>query len=173
MEGSFKGILYPARLPTFHRFPAPASVADLVQWFWIPEWDIEPGRIVPATRHRLPCLQPGGAGHADVVFSGPTTRAAYRDLTGQGWAVGALLRPAAVPLFTDDPGACGTQETELALAELHAAVSAAMTRTAERNASSRHTHDDGAHRSGQWRPLLRGWFPWTLCSPRRPSSRTG
>ena len=43
MVDSFKGILYPARLPTFHRVPAPASVTDLVQWFWIPEWDIEPG----------------------------------------------------------------------------------------------------------------------------------
>ena len=43
MVDSFKGILYPARLPTFHRVPAPASVTDLVQWFWIPEWDIDPG----------------------------------------------------------------------------------------------------------------------------------
>ena len=43
MVDSFKGILYPARLPTFHRVPAPESVTNLVQWFWIPEWDIAPG----------------------------------------------------------------------------------------------------------------------------------
>ncbi len=125
MEGSFKGILYPARLPTFNRVPAPASVADLVQWFWIPEWDIEPGRTSRQHLIAYPAsnlvVQP-----ADVVFSGPTTRAAHRDLTGSGWAVGALLRPAAVPLFTDDPGAMRDSETELALTELHAAVSDAM-----------------------------------------------
>jgi hypothetical protein len=44
VESSYKGILYPARLPSFHCLPAPASVADLVRWFWIPEWNIEPGR---------------------------------------------------------------------------------------------------------------------------------
>ena len=43
MVDSFKGILYPARLPTFHRVARTRSVTNLVQWFWIPEWDIEPG----------------------------------------------------------------------------------------------------------------------------------
>ncbi|MCT9871260.1 AraC family transcriptional regulator [Paenarthrobacter aurescens] len=134
MEGSFKGILYPARLPTFHRLPAPASVADLVQWFWIPEWDIEPGRssrqhVIAYPASNL-VVQP-----ADVVFSGPTTRAAYRDLTGTGWAVGALLRPAASPLFTDDPGTLRDKEVDLALADLHSVVSAAMSAPAGETAS--------------------------------------
>lgn len=125
MESSFKGILYPARLPTFHRFPAPASVAHLVHWFWIPEWDIEPGRssrqhVIAYPASNL--VVQGGA----VEFSGPTTRAAYRDLTGNGWAVGALLRPAAVPLFTDDPGALRDKEAVLALEDLHRPVTAAM-----------------------------------------------
>ncbi|MDR6986986.1 AraC-like DNA-binding protein [Paenarthrobacter nitroguajacolicus] len=140
MEGSFKGILYPARLPTFHRIPAPDSVAHLVQWFWIPEWDIEAGRSSRQHLIAYPAsnlvVQPG-----DVILSGPTTRAAYRDLTGAGWAVGALLRPAAVPLFTNDPGALRDKELALALPDLHAAVSAAMT-TPPDDA----THDGGAHR---------------------------
>lgn len=88
MESSFKGILYPARLPTFHRMPVPASIADLVQWFWIPEWDIEPGRI---SRQHLIAYPASNlvAQTFDVSYSGPTTRAAHRDLSGRGWAVGA------------------------------------------------------------------------------------
>src|SRR5688500_2925265 len=39
-----RGILYPARLPTFDRLPPPERVAALVRWFWIPQWRIEPGR---------------------------------------------------------------------------------------------------------------------------------
>ncbi|MCP1411830.1 helix-turn-helix domain-containing protein [Paenarthrobacter sp. A20] len=140
MTDSFKGILYPARLPTFHRLPAPAAVADLVQWFWIPEWDIEPGRssrqhVIAYPASNL-VVQP-----ADVVFSGPTTRAAYRDLTGKGWAVGALLRPAAVPLFTDAPGTVLDTEVAMELGELHADVSGAMNARPGQT-----THDGGTHR---------------------------
>jgi AraC-like DNA-binding protein len=139
MEGSFKGILYPARLPTFHRFPAPASVAHLVQWFWIPEWNIETGRS--SRQHLIAYPASNLVVQGDVVeFSGPTTRASYRDLTGKGWAVGALLRPAAVPLFTDNPGGLRDQEVVLALADLHMAVSAAMA------ATHNDTHDGGARR---------------------------
>ncbi len=140
MTDSFRGILYPARLPTFHRFPAPAAVADLVQWFWIPEWDIEPGRssrqhVIAYPTSNL-VVQP-----ADVVFSGPATRASYRDLTGKGWAVGALLRPAAVPLFTNAPGTLRDAEVAMELGELHASVSAAMNPP-----RGEATHDGGTHR---------------------------
>ncbi|POH74512.1 AraC family transcriptional regulator [Arthrobacter glacialis] len=125
MANPFKGILYPTRLPTFHRLPAPDSVKDLVQWFWIPEWDIEPGR---SSRQQLIAfaasnlvVQP----HA-VEFSGPTTRTSHRDLTGHGWAVGALLRPAAIPAFTTDPAALRDREVALSLPALQSAVVAAM-----------------------------------------------
>lgn len=145
MESSFKGILYPARLPSFHRLPAPASVADLVQWFWIPEWDIEPGR---SSRQHLIAypgsnlvVQPGG-----VVFSGPATRAASRDLTGRGWAVGALLRPAAVPLFTGDPAGLRDTEAAVAAEDLHRSVSRAMD-----------THD-GDTRRGRAADAFAGWL---------------
>ncbi|VXC39299.1 DNA-binding protein [Arthrobacter sp. 9V] len=145
MEGSFKGILYPARLPTFHRFPAPASVAHLVQWFWIPEWNIEPGRS--SRQHVIAYPTSNLVVQGDgVEFSGPTTRASYRDLTGQGWAVGALLRPAAVPLFTDNPAALRDQEAVLALTDLHGPVSAAMTAAKGGAMGLDDTHDAGARR---------------------------
>lgn len=44
MTRSTRGVLYPAQLPQLHRLPAPAPATDLVAWFWIPEWDIAPGR---------------------------------------------------------------------------------------------------------------------------------
>ncbi|MHA7290667.1 DUF6597 domain-containing transcriptional factor [Arthrobacter sp. MDT3-24] len=125
MVGSFKGILYPARLPTFHRVPAPESVTNLVQWFWIPEWDIEPGHT--SRQHVIAFPTSNLVVQEDLVeFAGPTTRRSHRDLTGRGWAVGALLRPALVPRFTDDPGSLRDSQLPLPLADLHASVSEAM-----------------------------------------------
>ena len=125
MEGSFKGILYPARLPTFHRMPAPESVTNLVQWFWIPEWDIEPGHT--SRQHLIAFPTSNLVVQEDLVeFAGPTTRRSHRDLTGRGWAVGALLRPALVPRFTEDPGSLQDSQLQLPLADLHASVSEAM-----------------------------------------------
>lgn len=140
MEDSFKGILYPARLPAFHRLPAPAAVADLVQWFWIPEWDIQPGRS--SRQHLIAYPASNLVVQRDAVeLSGPTTRASFRDLTGLGWAVGALLRPAAVPLFTDDPGSLRDTGIALPLLDLRLSVSAAM------DASAVEARDGGARRA--------------------------
>ncbi|OFI39364.1 AraC family transcriptional regulator [Arthrobacter sp. SW1] len=136
MDESFKGILYPARLPIFHRLPAPAAVEHLVQWFWIPEWDIDAGRSSRQHVIAYPASNLTVEPHS-VGFSGPTTRAGFRDLTGRGWAVGALLRPAAVPLFTDDPAGLQDAEVPLPLDELHRAVVSAMA-----------VPDDGARRQG-------------------------
>ena len=128
MVGSFKGILYPARLPTFHRVPAPESVTNLVQWFWIPEWDIEPGHT--SRQHLIAFPTSNLVVQRDLVeFAGPTTRRSHRDLTGRGWAVGALLRPALVPRFTADPGSLQNTQLPLPLADLHASVSEAMSGT--------------------------------------------
>lgn len=128
MTNSFKGILYPARLPSFHRLPAPETVTNLVQWFWIPEWDIEPGHT--SRQHLIAFPTSNLVVQKDVVeFAGPTTRRSHRDLTGRGWAVGALLRPALVPHFTDDPGSLRDAQIHLPLADLHALVSDAMSGT--------------------------------------------
>ncbi len=121
-----RGILYPARLPSFHRLPPPEPVAELVRWFWIPEWDIAPGRVSRQEVIAFPAcnlvVETGLTG-----FTGPTTRRSHRDLTGRGWAVGALLRPAAVPAFTEDPAALRDGYQPVDLPGLRAAVSAAMT----------------------------------------------
>lgn len=128
MDGESRGVLYPARLPELHRFPAPSEVTELVRWLWIPEWNLTPGRTSRQHLVAYPAsnlvVEPGLVG-----FSGPTTRASYRDLSGTGWAVGALLRPAAVPGLVTDPGALRDAYVELSEPGLLEPVHEAMNDT--------------------------------------------
>ncbi|MBT2485242.1 MULTISPECIES: helix-turn-helix domain-containing protein [unclassified Microbacterium] len=125
MENRTRGILYPARLPQLHRLVAPADVAELVRWFWIPEWDVEPGRSSRQEIIAYPALNLVVTAH-EVTLSGATTRMSHRDLRGRGWAVGALLRPAAVPAFVEEPAALVDSQTPVDAPALREAVSTAM-----------------------------------------------
>lgn len=125
MVNSSGGVLYPARLPQFHRLPATGAAADLVAWFWIPEWDIEPGRSSRQEIVGYPALNLVVEQHG-VTLSGPTTKVSHRDLRGRGWAVGALLRPASVAALIDDPAALVDSARTVDAPDLHAAVTAAM-----------------------------------------------
>ncbi|PRB16617.1 helix-turn-helix domain-containing protein [Microbacterium sp. MYb62] len=129
MVNPTRGVLYPARLPEFHRLPAPAAVTELVAWFWIPEWDIEPGRSSRQEIVAYPALNLVVDADA-VTLSGATTRLSHRDLRGTGWAVGALLRPAAVAALIDDPAALVDGERVIddgrGVTELRDAVAFAM-----------------------------------------------
>ncbi|MGC5628836.1 helix-turn-helix domain-containing protein [Georgenia sp. Z1344] len=125
-----RGILYPARLPTFHRAAAPPDLADRVRWFWVPRWRLAPGRV---SRQRLLPFPAANlvVGPDGVTLSGPTTGVSHRDLSGTGWAVGALLRPAGIAALADEPRDLRDSEVVLDLAgwglgELHAAVAGAM-----------------------------------------------
>jgi AraC-like DNA-binding protein len=120
-----RGVLYPARLPTFHRLPPPPELEGLVRWFWIPTWHLAPGRtsrqeLLPFPACNL-TVEPSGVG-----LTGPSTRRTHRDLTGDGWAVGALLRPAAVPSLGIDPRAIRDSEVAYDGPELHRQVAGAM-----------------------------------------------
>src|SRR5690242_5813131 len=84
---ALRGVLYPTRLPTFARVPAPESVGALVRWFWIPQWDIQPGRTSRQHLIAYPACNLVVQGDA-VELAGPSTRSSYRDLAGKGWAVG-------------------------------------------------------------------------------------
>lgn len=125
MVNPTRGILYPERLPQFHRLPAPAVAADLVGWFWIPEWDIEPGRSSRQDVVSYPALNLV-VEREGVTLAGATTRASHRDLRGRGWAVGALLRPAAVAALVDEPAALIDTQVPVDAADLHEAVTTAM-----------------------------------------------
>lgn len=124
--GDARGILHPARLPTFHRVAAPDDLAELVRWFWIPRWRIAPGQtsrqeVLPFPASNL-VVEPGG-----VTLSGPTTGASHRDLVGTGWAVGALLRPAAIAQLHPAPHELRDAEVPYVATELQASVTTAMT----------------------------------------------
>lgn len=124
--GDWRGVLYPARMPSFHRVSPPETVAAWVRWFWIPEWHLDPGRVSRQEIIAFPACNL--AVESDLVgLAGPTTRRSFRDLTGRGWAVGALLRPAAVPHLVEDPVAIRDAYLTLHLPDLHAPVTAAMT----------------------------------------------
>lgn len=124
-EPRSRGVLYPARLPTFTRVAPEGAERPLVVHFWVPEWQIEPGRVSRQHLIGYPAsnlvVSPAGA-----VVSGPTTRRSHRDLEGSGWAVGAMLRPAAVEAVVGDPAAVRDAEAPLEAPELVAAVAAAM-----------------------------------------------
>lgn len=125
-----RGILYPAQLPTFARLDPPEEVAALVRWFWIPEWRIAPGRT--SRQHVIPFPACNlVVEHDGVGLAGPATRRSHRDLTGTGWAVGALLRPAAVPSFTPEPAELRDTYLAMDLPDLRARVTDAMNQPAD------------------------------------------
>lgn len=125
-EISERGVLYPRRLPPrFQRIPATGPVSELVVWWWIAEWNEPPGST--SRQDLLPFPGCNLVVEQDMVgFSGPTTRASHRDLVGSGWAVAALLRPAAVPAFTSDPTSARDSYVPVAAPELHSQVAEAV-----------------------------------------------
>jgi AraC-like DNA-binding protein len=125
-----RGVLYPARLPTFTRLLPEGPASELVVHYWVPEWDIQPGRTsrqhvigYPASNLVI--------SEGEAVVSGPTTRRSYRDLSGRGWAVGAMLRPAAVPALAGDPVALRDTQVAIEAPELVVAVTTAMASTGD------------------------------------------
>ncbi|MCC9178353.1 helix-turn-helix transcriptional regulator [Arthrobacter sp. zg-Y750] len=125
MVEQWRGTLYPARLPEFHRILPAEELADRVRWVWIPEWNLAPGRVSRQEVLPFPALNLV-VDKDGVTLSGPATRRSFRDLSGRGWAVGLLLRPAAVPVFTDDPGSMRDTEIPVNAPDLLAAVVEAM-----------------------------------------------
>ncbi|MFD5598986.1 helix-turn-helix domain-containing protein [Leucobacter sp. NPDC058333] len=126
MQQDRRGVLYPDRLPEFHRVPAATDISHAVQWFWVPEWQLPDG--VESRQHVLPfpacnlVVDPAG-----IEAIGPATRRSERVLTGAGWAVGALLRPAATRALDLRPAELRDATRSVADPALHAAIVAAMT----------------------------------------------
>lgn len=96
---------------------------DLVAWWWICTWTIAPGE---RSAQELLAFPASNLVFEDdgVRYWGPTTRRSTRVLVGDGWALGALLRPAAVPAFTQQPVACRDDFVPVTEPELHATIRA-------------------------------------------------
>ncbi|QRY60882.1 helix-turn-helix transcriptional regulator [Gordonia sp. PDNC005] len=101
-EPSSRGVLRPDRLPQFDRVPATGRAAQWVRWFWISQWNLPDGAESAQDVIGFPALnivvEP-----MTVSVSGATTRLSTRVLTGSGWAVGGLMRPAAVDWLAVEP----------------------------------------------------------------------
>lgn len=116
-ERDRRGVLYPARLPQFERILPPPELKGLVGWFWIVHWDIAAGRtsrqqLLPFPLMNLVVQEEG------VTLSGPASAASHRDLAGKGWAVAALLRPAAAAALKLSPAALIDREVGFDAPEL-------------------------------------------------------
>lgn len=119
-----RGVLYPRRLPELHRLSAGAAV-ELVTWFWIPEWDLPAGEVSRQELVAYPALNLVVETDA-VTLSGATAQASSRELAGRGWAVGAMLQPAAVAALVEAPIDLVDRMITLDEPELHARVVEAM-----------------------------------------------
>lgn len=107
----------------FSRHPASSVAHDLVAWWWICTWDIAPGQqssqeVLAFPSSNLTFEKDG------IRYCGPTTRRSTQVLTGQGWVLGALLRPAAVPSFTQRPADYRNAFLPVAAPLLHEVVQA-------------------------------------------------
>lgn len=125
MADENRGVLYPGRLPEFHRLAPPDGLAHAVRWFWIPEWDLPAGarsaqRLLPFPACNI-VAEPEG-----LIAVGPPTRSSERVLNGRGWAVGALLRPAAAQLLVPDMVELLDASRPLDEPELHRAIAGPM-----------------------------------------------
>lgn len=120
-----RGVLFPERLPRFTRLPPGEAASELVEWYWIPQWDLPDGvesrqALLPYPAANL-AVEPDG-----VTLWGVTTRAGERVLRGRGWAMGVLLRPAALAQLSAAPAGLADAHVVLDEPALHAAVVAAM-----------------------------------------------
>ncbi|QIG40211.1 AraC family transcriptional regulator [Microbacterium sp. 4R-513] len=125
MTDPTRGVLYPDRLPRFSRIPAGDEASPLAAWFWIPQWELADG-----VESRQPILGYPAANLVvegdQVTLWGATTRASERVLRGSGWAVGALLRPAALAWLTEAPSDLVDASVAIDAPDLRDAVTTAM-----------------------------------------------
>lgn len=117
-----RGAVRPDLLPTGFQRQAPAdSVSHLVRWWWVSQWSLPPGQssnqLILAYPASNLVVEPQG-----TCLSGPTTKSGAKTLAGTGWAVGALLRPAAVPTFSPRPADTRDTTINLRLPDLTSAV---------------------------------------------------
>lgn len=112
------GVLNPATLPArFWREDPDETIAGLVRWWWLAEWDLPEGQILPQPVLAFPASNLT-IERDRVALSGPTTRATTKELIGRGWVIGALLQPAVIPVLTQEPKAIVDQQMVLDEPEL-------------------------------------------------------
>lgn len=120
-----RGVLRPDELPRFTRAEPVGAASELVEWYWVPEWDLPPG--VPSCQSVL--SYPAANLVIDVeevTLHGATTRLSHRTLIDSGWAVGALLRPAGFAGLAADTAELVDSERRIGAIDLRTRVARAM-----------------------------------------------
>ena len=80
--------------PVIHRFAPRSELADVVRRFWLPVWSLPLGQVSVQRVLQYPvCLLVISPTYALLV--GPSTGLSTQELTGEGWALGAMFQPAA------------------------------------------------------------------------------
>ncbi|MGQ0573688.1 MAG: DUF6597 domain-containing transcriptional factor [Pseudonocardia sp.] len=88
--------------PPVHRYAPDPALADVVRRFWVPVWSLPPGVTSVQRVLQYPVCQLVVAdSYARLV--GVRTGLSLQELRGSGWAVGAMLQPAAGALLLDGP----------------------------------------------------------------------
>ncbi len=124
-EPTSRGQLTPDPRIPIARIAPPEWAAHAIKHFWVAEWCLPAGVAARQLVLGYPVLNLVAEPNRLAVY-GPTTTAGARVLEGTGWGVGALLRPAATPLFTYRPARFANAERDVLAPELHAAVARAM-----------------------------------------------
>ncbi|MFW0783425.1 helix-turn-helix domain-containing protein [Gordonia sp. CPCC 206044] len=87
---------------TIGRWAPSPDLDDLIRRFWVPTWSVPEGRAAPQKVLQYPvCLVVVTADYCR--FYGVSTGLSETVLTGDGWAVGTMLAPAAGSLITGGP----------------------------------------------------------------------
>lgn len=88
--------------PPVYRYRPPSELHELIRGFWVPVWDLPPGRT---TLQRVLQYPVGQLVIADSYarLVGPARGLGRQELAGQGWAVGTMLQPATASLLLDGP----------------------------------------------------------------------
>lgn len=88
--------------PPIYRYPAGAGTKDLVRRYWVPVWSLPPGVSSVQRVLQYPvCLLV--VSHEYAIMVGPDTGLGRQELSGDGWALGVMLQPAAGALLLDAP----------------------------------------------------------------------
>lgn len=117
--------------PSLRRYAPPPAVADVVRRFWVPVWSLPSGQVSVQRVLQYPVCQVV-VGHDSGLVVGPHSGLSTQELSGEGWAVGAMMQPAAGTALAGGPVADLTNR-RIDLAEV-AALDGAGILTAVREA---------------------------------------
>lgn len=88
--------------PPIYWFASSPSYADVVRRYWLPVWSMPDGTTTAQRVLQYPvCLIV--VAHDYATFVGPSTGLSIRHLSGSGWALGAMLQPAAGAVLLGAP----------------------------------------------------------------------